>query len=301
MPTLNLSIELASKQPGTQIIFFTSADCSDTEFDESYNKIAQNAKLKNVILNFLVMGEKNYKLALLSQITNGDIFLANQYDLCYKLHTIIQKRIIARNLSVKLISNHKYIYIRDDEFDKNEALAFNYKSLISEIVKKSSVSKNIDFLFQDTELTFEFGLKNKGPNYKKDIIELPFQIQITYETEKGAKIVRAVTKLHKFTNDREIAENCLLSSELILLNACHKVTKSIMNSNISYAKHKAKVKEILLQKLKIFIPECYQDTFDMIRNLSNEKTYNEIDDVDIELLYSYSKVSSKIFKINDLI
>ena len=303
MPALYLSIELASKQPGTQIIFFTSGNYDNIESDDLYNKITQYAKSKNVIVNIIVMEETTSKLGLLSKITsntNGELFLANQYDMENKLNSIIEKRIIARNVSIKLISNHKYIYIRDDEFHKNEALAFNYKNSLSEEFKKSIVSKNINFLFQDIELTFEYGFKKKGSNYKKVINESPFQLQISYETENGIKIIRAFTKSQKFTNIREIAEKSLLSSEMIFLNACHKVTRSVINSNISYAILNAKIKEKMIEKNKLFIPRCYQETFNMIRNLSNEKTFNEIDDVDIEIVFLYSKISRNIFKVEVL-
>ena len=87
---------------------------------------------------------------------------------------------------------------------------------------------------------------------------------------------------------------------MIFLNACHQVTRSVINSNISYAILNAKIKEKMIEKNKLFIPRCYQETFNMIRNLSNEKTFNEIDDVDIEIVFLYSKISRNIFKVEVL-
>ena len=258
--------------------------------------------MKNVIVNFIVLEENYSKLSLLSQIvdyTNGQLILANEIDMEYKLNSILEKRIIATNVTIKLTANHKYIYLRDDEFDNTEALVFsNKKVLLNEKHKKSIILKHIGCLLENIELTYEFGLKKKEANYKKEISEIPFQLQISYETEEGVKIVRVLTKFLKFSTNREISELNVLSKELLFLNAYHKLSKHVINSNIIHAKRKAKILEKFFNRIKIYVPQCYQETMNIIFNLNDNKKFSEIDNIDKEIILSCTNVSRSIFETN---
>jgi hypothetical protein len=311
-PALHFSIALASKRPGSQIILSTDGcanvgigdiENGDTKSAEKfYKSIADYAKLKSVVVNVITMEGTDCKLALLGHVadrTNGSMFIVNPLNLGVKFNSIIQKRIIATNVTVKLIVNNKYIYIRDEEFEKHEAIAFHSQNPDSKLsldkLKKSVITKNIGNVMIDTEITFEYGIKKKIAN-KEEFDELPFQLQIMYETPNGLKAMKVVTKLQKFTKSREKAENNLLSKELLFSNAFQKISRHVLNSNIRFAKHKANALHKFVTQNNIHLPFCYNKTMNFVRNINETKKASELDDIEAQILFSHAKASRAIFK-----
>ena len=99
----------------------------------------------------------------------------------------------------------------------------------------SWVERNVGNVTEDSELTFEYGIKNqkseqmpmdyarKRPRTEAGVTtktltidgkeHLPFQLQITYRSKDGSKCLRVITQAMPVTKDREEAER----SELLLL------------------------------------------------------------------------------------
>lgn len=243
----------------------------------------------------------NCKLSLLGHVadrTNGSMFIVNPLNLVDKFKSIIQNRVVATHVKVKLIVNHKYIYIRDEEveLDLFEKQNINKDKKFDERLRKSVIEKDIGNANIDTEITFEYGIKSI-PNCIEILDELPFQIQITYEIG-DKKAVRVYSKMQKFTTNREQAEKNLTSCELLFSNASQKILKQVLNSNINFAKQNLKAHNKLISQNDINLPKCYKDTILLVKNM--EKTFKsfELKDSEAQMVFSNVKASRTAYKLD---
>ncbi len=125
---------------------------------------------------------------------------------------------IASNVEATLIV-HRGLYIRDPD---------------SPDEKLEKIKRNVGNVTKQTEVTFEFGIRNKEgldflslltyhyhlafffvcnlemkEKYHIDLDQLqqlPFQVQVTYTAADGSKALRVLTQLKETTDNREIAE-----------------------------------------------------------------------------------------------
>ena len=130
--------------------------------------------------------------------------------------SILEQKVIATNVEATLIV-HRGLYIRDPDNPEE---------------KLEKIRRNIGNVTKQTEVTFEFGIRNKQglffeskcirprltclpsilelkDKYQIDLDQLkqlPFQVQVTYTASDGSKALRVLTQLKETTENREIAE-----------------------------------------------------------------------------------------------
>ena len=130
--------------------------------------------------------------------------------------SILEQKVIATNVEATLIV-HRGLYIRDPENPEE---------------KLEKIKRSIGNVTKQTEVTFEFGIRNKQglflegkcirprltclpsilelkDKYQIDLDQLkqlPFQVQVTYTASDGSKALRVLTQLKETTENREIAE-----------------------------------------------------------------------------------------------
>jgi len=131
--------------------------------------------------------------------------------------SILEQQVIATNVEATLIV-HRGLYIRDPD-NPNEKL--------------EKIKRNVGNVTKQTEVTFEFGIRNKEGStflflinlsfsfgffscnleikekYHIDLDQLqqlPFQVQVTYTATDGSKALRVLTQLKETTDNREVAE-----------------------------------------------------------------------------------------------
>lgn len=132
--------------------------------------------------------------------------------------SILDEQVIATNV-VSTFILHKALYIKNDE---------NFNS------EESFAMKEIGNVTKETEVTFEFGLRDSSDIDIKIIKELPFQLKISYKALNGSKVLRVLTKLKKITEDRKQAEDYTDRSILALhlaQSSSRKTQKNIRSTN----------------------------------------------------------------------
>lgn len=128
--------------------------------------------------------------------------------------SILEQQVIATNVKATLLL-HRGLYIRDPD-NPNEKL--------------DKITRDIGNVTKQTEVTFEYGVRNKEGEFSllkrfvcsfflrfsevkqkynidlDQLQQLPFQVQVTYTAADGSKALRVLTQLKEATEDRDIAE-----------------------------------------------------------------------------------------------
>lgn len=259
-PALTFSIGyLSDKTEGSQIILCTDGVAnvgmgnlekkSTNEAELFYDNLADYAKKKSISVNIITMKGTDCKLSLLGKVadkTNGFMNIVNPNNLTNQFKSILENKIVATNVKATLIVNEKYLYIRDNELEMAEGKAIDQfgtkQACLNEIekLKKSQLTRDIGIATLDTEITFEYGIRRVQNNTAGNnlINEMLFQLQIEY-TYNGARFLRVYTKAQKFTKNKDIALNNLLSRNILYSNAMQNMSEQTMSKNFKYANYRS--------------------------------------------------------------
>lgn len=197
-PALYYSILIAARKPGSKVILCTDGLANkgvgalDTDEDQSiyYNELATFAAQKGVSVSIITIKGTDCKLGLLAEIadkTGGLVNIVDPLNLKNEFTSILDDQIIATKVSAKFLL-HKALYVKEYENLKNQ---------------ESCVTKSIGNATIDTEITFEFSIKE---NIDENVKEVPFQLQIIYNAKDGSKALRVLTQKKPLTTDKSLAE-----------------------------------------------------------------------------------------------
>lgn len=263
--------------------------------------MANYAKNKGITINVITVEGTDCKLAILGKladITNGNLNIVNPMNLGEELKFILNNRIKATNVKVKLIVNHKYLYIRDESLEKAQSKAFesndkNAKEQLEKI-KKSILTKEIGAAKNDSEIFFEYGIKRVKNEDKSIIDELPFQIQIEYVSPDGSKSVRVLSHLQPFTSSRTKAETNLNSTNLFFTNATQKMARQVLSNNIMGSLSSCQSSTTMANRLNLQQPACFGFTSNAVTGFgaSNLSAFGKADDKTANFIYGFAKCSS---------
>ena len=236
-PALLASITLASKRPGSHVILCTDGlankglgdlDSTDdallTQAEAFYTDMANLARDKGVIVSVISIEGQECRLENLGAVaeaTGGEVNKVNPLKLLENFSSILAKPILATNVNVTL-QLHSGLYFRNEP------------------AITSKVSRDLGNVNEDSETSFEFGLRpefmaqvaavNTTPNPAPAPqaapadeeaavpappqpaatpalpTTLPFQLQIRFTRPDGNKMMRVITKSKPITSDRTEAE-----------------------------------------------------------------------------------------------
>ncbi len=177
-PGLVFSVGFCGRRQGSQVILCTDGAANvgmgslsgyerDTADSEAfYEQLAEDARQRGVTVHVISMEGTDCKLALLGRVadkTNGSLNIVNPLNLAEEFKSILANRIVATSVSVRLIVNHKYLYVRDEELEIAESRAIEAADVAGKeglnAVKKSCVNRPVGNANVDTELTFEYGVR----------------------------------------------------------------------------------------------------------------------------------------------
>ena len=313
-PALVFSIGFCSKKPGSQILLCTDGcanvgmgnlESNDNPNSEAfYEDLADYAKEKSVSVNVITMEGTDCKLSLLGKVadkTNGTIEIVNPLDLGDLMASILGNQIIATNVKAKLIVNNKYLYIRTEELEREENKAIETDNLQAKealnLSKRSMVIKEIGNATNETEITFEYGVRKiKDKAEKKAFQELPFQLQIYYTAPDGSKAIKVITKTQIFTKDRAEAERNITHKSILWTNADQKMSSYVIASDVNSAKYKQKQQMNFASNSNMKVPAAYAAKSRLVADLKKDTKYNFLSDVTSKEMYKGKKVSSKAYK-----
>lgn len=298
-PALLFSIALSSRKSGSSIILCTDgyANIGIGSFNEKvekfYDNLADYALKKGITVNVISFEGSDCKLALLGRVafkTNGTLKIVNPLTLDEEFKSIVSNCNFATNVEVKLIVNHKYLYIRNEEIEETEGKDANV-----ELLKKSVDLRRIGNANSSTETTFEYGFKRiEEPNISPDDIkELPFQLQISYIDHFGKNGLRIISRMQEFTRDREKAEKNVTSEELLCINAAQKMSSQVLKSNVSLAKLRKLTQESLFARNSLKKTEEYEKTTSIIQKLSNKTQASQMSDQLSANMFMSARMSTK--------
>jgi hypothetical protein len=312
-PALAFSIGFSTKKKGSQVCICTDG-CANVgmgtieygdinKAEEFYSQIADYAKKNGVSVNVISMEGTDCKLSLLGKLadkTNGTLKIVNPLNLSEEFKSILENRIVATNVTAKLIVNEKYLYIRDEELEAEIGKAIDENDMKKKeeinLKKKSIQEKEIGNATIETEITFEYGIKKLGSKASKndEFKELPFQLQITYTGLDGSRAMRVYTKIQKFTKDRNEAESNILSKDLVFSNAAQKISHLTLTNNVASAQYRSKAMANLYFHNNA--PISYLNKAKLVEGFDKNLRYDQMDDFASEEMYSGKKVNRKFKK-----
>lgn len=310
-PALTFLIGFLDKSPGSQIILCTdgvaNVGVGSISRKENglnfYEEIADYARKKGIVVNVITMKGTDCKLAMLGKVadrTNGSVNVVRPSELSKEFHTILQNRLVATNVTVKLIVN-KYLYIRDDmnlEDDRIEVETEMVKNL--ETTKKSILVREIGNVNLDTEINFEYGIKKLSKEEKKNakkLEKLPFQVQISYTMPNGAKALRVFTKCQEFTSDRQKAEQKLSSGEIMWSSYSQKMSTLVTQSSFDAAKKSFKQLKSYETRNNLSLPPSIETNFKMISNLVKNIKADQLSDEQVKYILRAKRSNKATFRI----
>ena len=300
-PGLVFSIGFSGKIPGSEVILCTDGKANvgmgsnDINF---YDKLADDAKQRGVRVNVITIDGSETDLSILGKIadkSNGLVNMVEPKNITKNFKSIIDNKIIATNVKVKLIVDKKLMYVRDEESEiaKTKALAENDID-IKEKLNKTKISvceKDIGNVNIDSEITFEYGIRRLNLN-DQILDKMPFQLQISFTLKTGYNAKRVYSKIQQFKSDRLLVEKNLNNKNIILSNATQKIANYILTSNHVLAKHKSKqVKNY--KKLNLKMPSELIQLTELIENSTKKDDFNKIDDKLANNIYKCKQITSE--------
>ncbi|XP_071081331.1 circularly permutated Ras protein 1-like [Haliotis cracherodii] len=197
-PALAICAGFVSEVPSSEIVLCTdgapnsgigsmTGGAHDSEF---YTKIGNYARSKNIVINIMaVEGEPvgMQHVSACALASGGTVNVLNPMEIVRELRLIWQNKIVASSVHVTFLLHPSLVFVEE-----------GYPKDCSRLVKE------VGNALKDTDLTFNFKLKD--PDTIPEIDEIPFQVQITYTRKNGMKCLRVMCKSHKFTKDRKVME-----------------------------------------------------------------------------------------------
>ena len=314
-PSLAFAIGFSSKIPGSEVILCTDG-CGNVgvgneddlnRADIFYRMLADYARAKNVRINVVSIRGEDCKLALLCKLvdrTNGSMSIVNPSKISQELKSILDNSLIATDVKMKLFVDKKFMYIRDDELEREEDKLIRNNNVTKRYLlneyKKSIVFKDIGNVNVDNDLMFEYGIRmQKAEAIHYIIKELPFQVQISYKALDGSERVKVVTKLQELTIDRKMSESNLDKNDFIWLNGIKKISENLFISNVELAKFRDKSLKKFAKKNKLELPEGFVKNSELVKTIPNDKKMFQLDDRQTLEIYRAKNKSLKYLKENE--
>ncbi|CAF0934799.1 unnamed protein product [Adineta ricciae] len=220
-PAVIFALNIASKRQGSKIVICTDGLANrglgnleiaqDGKVDETakiqalhdgnqfYAEVTERARDKGVSISVITIKGTSCLLPVIGQMadgTGGNVTIVDLLNIRDEFASILEQEVIATNVEATLVL-HRGLYIRNPN-DSEEKLCM--------------IKRTIGNVTKHTEITFEFGVRNKQEVKEKynidldQLQQLPFQVQVTYTAADGSKALRVLTQLKETTVDREVAE-----------------------------------------------------------------------------------------------
>nr|XP_033784499.1 circularly permutated Ras protein 1-like isoform X2 [Geotrypetes seraphini]XP_033784500.1 circularly permutated Ras protein 1-like isoform X2 [Geotrypetes seraphini] len=235
-PAAAVSIAFASRQTGSQVIICTDGlantglGCLDSMDDELchsakvfYGNLADTASRKGVIVSILTFEGTNCRLMEVGKLadrTGGRVNIVNPGNLSHEIQTILDDDVMATNVKLRFFIP-KGMYFRHEKHTRNKLL------------------KDIGNVARDTEITFEFGIKEQTIQEREMV---PFQLQVEFKTRDHRNACRIITQEKKITTNSSLVEDGL-NITVLGVHAAQISARLTMEGRIQDAQ-----KEILAQK-----------------------------------------------------
>ncbi|KAL4507018.1 hypothetical protein ABPG72_001811 [Tetrahymena utriculariae] len=224
-PAILAAVEIAKSNRGSQIIVCTDGMANQglgsigqqlqKSATQYYLEVAQYAKQKGVQVSIIGIGDDKMGLQVIGKLaekTNGSVFKIDLSNLNDKLDNILQDKMIASDVKMKI---------------------FLHKNVILEDRSKEDLEVDVGNATRESCITFEYLFQH--PEELKDISSIPFQAQIEYTDLNGQKQFIVVTKQIKTTQNAQYVDNNL-NMEIVEKRMAQKCANLIKQGDVQQAK-----------------------------------------------------------------
>jgi len=211
-PALIVAISMAAQgRKGSKVILCTDglANIGLGEMDSAYglskapkfySDAALFAKENGVSVSVISIKGEGCKLEMLGKLadeTSGDLIRVDPNEITSNFANVLKEDVLGTGVEIKLRLHKAFKFRNEDEANLKE--------------NGSLYAKNIGIVTRGTELTFEYESRSDEElsNLKIDVDHLkfvPFQVQITYNSTNGDKLMRVISKKLRVTENLEEAE-----------------------------------------------------------------------------------------------
>ncbi|KAL6095205.1 uncharacterized protein ACO6RY_16454 [Pungitius sinensis] len=245
-PAALLTIEIASRQPGSKVIICTDGKANtglgDLEQEDNdartllsstifYQDLGDYAASQGVTVSVLSIEGTDCRLDELGRLaerTGGTVVVASPKRLHSEFEAIIENRVIATHCTVTLLLPQS-LHVRGEKEAGH---------------KGTREVGNVD---PETEITFQFGAREQDADAPATGNRVSIQLQIRYRQRKGQTMLRVITASRDVTDDGSAALSSL-SLAIIQLNSSQASAALAVRGRFLDARKEGEVQRKLIEK-----------------------------------------------------
>ncbi|XP_072128507.1 circularly permutated Ras protein 1 [Mobula birostris] len=244
-PAALVAVSMASKYPGSKVIICTDGKANiglgyleSVEQDmyacskQFYTDLGEQATLNGVIVSVLTIEGTDCRLAELGKLadrTGGRVNIVNPVNLPNEIQATLEDDVIATDVTVSFVVTEQ-MYFRYEEQTGNKLV------------------KQVGNVTKDTELTFEFGIKESHIQTLQDNEKLPFQLQLNFTTRDRRKACRIISQEKHITNNSSLVEESV-NITVLGIHAAQLSGRLTMEGRVKEACSKMAEQKELIQKI----------------------------------------------------
>uniref|UniRef100_UPI00398F5C58 circularly permutated Ras protein 1-like n=1 Tax=Pristiophorus japonicus TaxID=55135 RepID=UPI00398F5C58 len=275
-PAALVSVSIASKRPGSKVIICTDGRANtglgylesvkenvcegSTQF---YTDVGEQATLNGVIVSILTIEGTDCRLVELGKLadrTGGRVNIVNPINLPKEIQAALEDDIIATDAIVTFVVTEQ-IYFRYEEQAGNKLV------------------KRVGNVTKDTELTFEFGIKESHIQTLQDNEKLPFQLQVSFTTRDNRQACRVISQEKHITNDSSLVEDSV-NITVLGIHAAQLSARLTMEGRVKEARSEVAAQKELIQKIvekkhNQEEEDIYQNWLRSVAVVCEDMTYSE--------------------------
>ena len=207
-PALVAAVGMASERPGSEVIVCTDGKANigvgaisdnPTEDEEDaltefYERVGAFARDNGVTVNVITIAGTDCSMENLGTVadaSNGHVDIVDPLELATNFSAILAEPPVATSVEIRFLL-HEGLKFREDDA----------------VPGSNTLVRTIGNVLPNTDVTLEYSVRREfvRAQPKDAVIELPFQVQITYTRLNGSKCIRVITQRKPITRDRAAAE-----------------------------------------------------------------------------------------------
>eukprot|EP00062_Callorhinchus_milii_P024356 gi/632984176/ref/XP_007909010.1/ PREDICTED: circularly permutated Ras protein 1-like [Callorhinchus milii] len=243
-PASLISIAMASQKPGSKVIICTDGkantalgnleDIKEDEIYQSsklfYQQLAEYAGQRGVIVSVLTIEGTDCRLQELGQMadkTGGKVNIVNPISLYNEFQLILEDDIIATNTTAIFVVNESLYFKHEGE-------------------PVSRLVRYVGNVTKDTEITFEFGIKEGSEQKIHQMPSLPFQLQLAFRLPDGRHGYRIVSLDRPTTSSSAIVKSNL-NLAVLQIHSAQLSARLVMEGRLQEAQREALAQKELIE------------------------------------------------------
>ncbi|XP_067849909.1 circularly permutated Ras protein 1 [Heptranchias perlo] len=244
-PAALVSVSIASERPGSKVIICTDGRANtglgyleSVEEDvyecsrQFYTDVGEQATLNGVIVSILTIEGTDCRLAELGKLadqTGGRINIVNPINLSKEIQATLEDDVIATDVTVTFVVT--------------EQMYFGYEEQAG-----NKLVKRIGNVTKETELTFEFGIKESHIQTLQANGKLPFQLQVSFTTQDNRKACRVISQEKLITNNSSLVEDSV-NITVLGIHAAQLSARLTIEGRVKEACREVEAQKELIQKI----------------------------------------------------